>query len=255
MTHDLEQGSVDLVQGGPTLRAPLTPVRTRKASDILADELRERIVAGEYEIGEMLPPERTLSETCEVSRATVREALRILEVQQLVRIRPGRGGGAMVRHPSPELVADSMDMMIRSRSMGLNDLLEARHAIEPASARLAALNRDDADLTVLEQANADLVSAINDSHVKYNQANIEWHTAVVHASHNVVLVSVMDALSRSIYRSTDMEAVLTRAVREETAASHLKITEAIRKRNGEAAARRMAGHVTSAAEVLRSRLS
>ena len=72
----------------------LTPLPVPKASDVLADDLRERILLGEVPEGTALPTERDLVAQTHMSRATVREALRILEVQGLIRIKTGRAGGA-----------------------------------------------------------------------------------------------------------------------------------------------------------------
>lgn len=238
------------LSGAPLQHADLPPVRPQKASDLLAAELRNRIVGGEYAIGEMLPPERELSETTEVSRATVREALRILEVQELVRIRPGRGGGAAVRQPSSRLVADSLNMLIRSHGVELKELLEARQAMEPAGAMLAAQHRTDDDIEAIEAAHEVLLETVDGPHEAYNKANVDWHRSVIQASHNIVLTSVMRALSPSIQQSTEMESILTKEVRSETSIIHGKITEAICRGDAEAARRRMGRHVSAAGEVL-----
>jgi DNA-binding transcriptional MocR family regulator len=86
----------------------LAPMEVPKASDVLADDLRERILEGEFEEGTALPTERDLVTQTRMSRTTVREALRILEVQGLVRIKAGRGGGAFVQRPGKESVASSV---------------------------------------------------------------------------------------------------------------------------------------------------
>src|SRR6266496_2247824 len=75
----------------------LTPMQVPKASDVLADDLRERILRGEFPENTALPPERELVVQTRMSRTTVREALRILEVQGLVRIKAGRAGGKIGR--------------------------------------------------------------------------------------------------------------------------------------------------------------
>ena len=72
----------------------LTPVDVPKAADVLARDLRERILSGELPEGVALPAERELVKQTQMSRATVREALRILEVQNLLRVKAGRAGGA-----------------------------------------------------------------------------------------------------------------------------------------------------------------
>src|SRR2546421_11491774 len=130
----------------------LTPMPVPKASDVLADDLRERILLGEFPEGTALPTERDLVAQTQMSRATVREALRILEVQGLIRIKTGRAGGAYVQKPDDESVADSVALAIRGRRIRMAALLETREAIEPACAQLAAKYRTDADLERLDKA-------------------------------------------------------------------------------------------------------
>src|SRR5260370_14272352 len=100
-------------KGGPN-RSPvrLTPMPVPKASDVLADDLRERILLGEFPEGTALPTERDLVAQTQMSRATVREALRILEVQGLIRIKTGRAGGAFVQKPDDESVAHSVALVL-----------------------------------------------------------------------------------------------------------------------------------------------
>src|SRR3954469_21217021 len=106
----------------------LSPMDVPKASDVLANKLRERILSGEYPEGTPLPPERELVVQTRMSRTTVREALRILEVQGLIRIKAGRAGGAFVQHPGEESVADSLDLLIRGRRIRLASVHETREA-------------------------------------------------------------------------------------------------------------------------------
>lgn len=152
-----------------------------KASDVLAGEVRERILSGEFTEGTALPPERQLVEQTGLSRATVREALRILEVERLLEIRPGRGGGAFVHRPGRESLANTVRLVIRGQRIRLEDLHETREAIEPACAALAARRRTDADLAELDDAHTDLVAADEDIQ-RFLRANIRWHNAVARAA-------------------------------------------------------------------------
>src|SRR6201981_3211521 len=122
----------------PRSSARLKPVNAPKASDVLARELRERILSGELEEGVALPAERELVKQTQMSRATVREALRILEVQNLVRVRAGRAGGAFVQRPTTKSMASSVSMLIRGRQVKLVDLMETRAAVARFWAELAA---------------------------------------------------------------------------------------------------------------------
>lgn len=222
----------------------LEPIAVPKASDVLVNELRERILRGEFPEGTALPPERELVTQTQMSRTTVREALRILEVQGLVRIRAGRAGGAFVQRPGQDSVSSSVSLLIRGRKIRFAALLETREAIEPVCAELAARHRTDADLEALKTANATIADP-DCSLADFLQANVDWHIAVASATHNELVAAFMTALSRAIYASTENEAFVDAEVRRTTARAHKSIAEAIVKRDAAAASRRMVRHVHS----------
>src|ERR1700704_3057241 len=225
----------------------LSPVDVPKASDVLAGELRERILNGELAEGAPLPAERELVKQTQMSRATVREALRILEVQNLVRVRAGRAGGAFVQRPTTSSMASSVSMLIRGQRIKLADLMETREALEPFCAELAARKRTDEDLALLDRANDDLANP-DASLPDFLQANLDWHVGVAMASRNELLIGFMTALSHAIYTGTDNSAFVDDDVRAVTQRAHRSITTAIRSRDAEAAARRMRRHVHSYAK-------
>jgi GntR family transcriptional regulator, transcriptional repressor for pyruvate dehydrogenase complex len=227
----------------------LTRVDVPKASDVLARELRERILSGELAEGTALPAERELVKQTQMSRATVREALRILEVQNLVQVRVGRAGGAFVQRPSTKSMANSVTMLIRGQKIKLADLMETREALEPFCAELAARKRTDDDLAVLDQANEDLANPEADLPA-FLQANVDWHVGVAMASHNELLIGFMTALSHAIYAGTENPAFVDDNVRAVTQRAHRSITNAIRSRDPDAANRRMRRHVHSYAKAV-----
>lgn len=227
----------------------LSPVEVPKASDVLAGQLRERILTGELAEGESLPPERELVKQTQMSRATVREALRILEVQNLVRVKAGRAGGTFVQRPTTKSMASSVTMLIRGRRIKLVDLMETREALEPFCAELAARNRNAADLAELDRAN-DAIADPEADLERFLQANLDWHVGVALASHNELLTGFMMALSQAIYVGTQNEAFVDTEVRAVTARAHRGITESIRNRDAEAASRRMRRHVHGYADAL-----
>src|SRR5271156_84974 len=236
------------MEPGATSSAPnrstvlLKPVDVPKASDVLARELRERILSGELAEGTALPAERELVKQKQMSRSTVREALRILGVQNLVRVRTGRAGGAYIQRPTTKSMASSVTLMIRGQQIKLADLMETREALEPFCAELAARKRTDHDLAVLDKANEDI--AIPDADLPaFLQANLDWHVGVAMASHNELLIGFMTALSDAIYTGTENAAFVDDNVRTVTARAHRSITTAIRNRDADAAGRRMRRHV------------
>src|SRR6266576_2668058 len=212
-------------ESGPRRRAVrLTPLHVPKASDVLADDLRERILRGDFPEGTALPTERGLVNQTRMSRATIREALRILEVQGLVRIKTGRAGGAYVSRPGQDSMADSVDLLIRARRIRIPALLETRAANE-AMAAAGTL-------------------------AEFLQANVDWHVAVAVAGHNELLTGFMRALSRSIYASTDNQGFVDDDVRLTTLRAHRAVTKAIQAEDPDAARRRMSRHVHSYAEAV-----
>ena len=225
----------------------LKPVDVPKASDVLARELRERILSGELTEGTALPAERELVKQTQMSRATVREALRILEVQNLVRVRAGRAGGAFVQRPTTKSMASSVTLLIRGQKINLADLMETREALEPFCAELAARKRTEDELAVLDRANKDISDPDADLPA-FLQANLDWHVGVAMASHNELLIGFMTALSHAIYTGTENAAFVDDNVRTVTARAHRSITTAIRNRDADAAGRRMRRHVHSYAK-------
>ena len=225
----------------------LKPVDVPKASDVLARELRERILSGELTEGTALPAERELVKQTQMSRATVREALRILEVQNLVRVRAGRAGGAFVQRPTTKSMASSVTLLIRGQKIKLADLMETREALEPFCAELAARKRTEDELAVLDRANKDISDPDADLPA-FLQANLDWHVGVATASHNELLIGFMTALSHAIYTGTENAAFVDDNVRTVTARAHRSITTAIRNRDADAAGRRMRRHVHSYAK-------
>ncbi|WP_448388329.1 FadR/GntR family transcriptional regulator [Microbacterium aurum] len=227
----------------------LSPMKVPKASDVLAHELRERILEGEYAAGAGLPAERELVSQTGMSRTTVREALRILEVQGLIRIKAGRTGGAFVQQPGQEVMISTVGLLVRGQRIRLSSLLETREAIEPYCARLAALHRTTEDLERLEDRALRVADPSHDL-AGFLDANIEWHNEVARASHNELLAGLMTGLSHAIRAGTDDEAFVDEAVRATAARAHEGVMRAIRAGDGDAAFRRMNRHVHSYAEAV-----
>ncbi|MEY2455567.1 MAG: hypothetical protein QOK06_661 [Acidimicrobiaceae bacterium] len=117
---------------------PRVPTRLRglRTTELLVDELRRAVVAGEA--GEYLPPERVLAEQYEVSRPILREAIRVLESEGLVEVRRGIKGGARILEPSMTELARGFAVHLQRRRLTVGDLLLARETLEIAAVRLAA---------------------------------------------------------------------------------------------------------------------
>ncbi|MBL8338301.1 MAG: FadR family transcriptional regulator [Rhodoferax sp.] len=219
-------------------------IQVPKAADMLAGVLREKILEGHYEEGTDLPNERDLGLRSGLSRASVREALRILEGEGLIVTRSGRNGGSAVMRPSLATIERSVAIFIRGQKIRLEAVLETRSAIEPSCARFAAMHRTDEDMVQIEARHRALMAASESGDLAaYLRANLDWHVQVVRASHNELLIAFISAVSQSVYVSTDIEGFNSVDVRQAVIRAHQQVNEAIRARDGDAAARRMARHV------------
>ncbi len=218
------------------------PVVVPKASDILAEQLREHIITGRLAQGSFLPTERQLVTDSGLSRTSVRDALRVLESEGLITTKVGRSGGSMITLPGRDAAARSVEQFVRTHGIRLDALLKCRVAIEPTLAELAALNRTDAQLAEMEALHVEFSSSAGDVR-RYKDVNLDWHLAVARASGNEPLIAFIEAISNPIRDAMDYNHVTTPELRQTAIAAHSKILEAIRAKDAKAAYRRMQGHV------------
>ncbi|MBU4566869.1 MAG: FadR family transcriptional regulator [Desulfarculus sp.] len=118
--------------------------------EVVASELREAILNGTLKMGDTLPNETELARQLAVSRPVIREALRYLQAQGLIKINRGTKGGAMVGRIDHLFLLENMADLIRLRQLTVDHLVQVRQFIEPEVFRLAAENATDEDLIDLE---------------------------------------------------------------------------------------------------------
>jgi len=166
-------------------------------ADNVAAILKQSIVDGELAVGRSLPSERELMIRYQVSRASVREALRVLGAQGLIEVRRGRKGGSFISNPPPELVVQSLSMFIKGQDIRFLDLVFAREAIEPAAAAQAALCRTEDQVDHLRQY---CVACEETRHnvPAFVEANLGWHLAVAAASNNPLFVTFLSSISSAM---------------------------------------------------------
>jgi GntR family transcriptional repressor for pyruvate dehydrogenase complex len=223
----------------------MAPISLRTGPEILANQLREKILSGTFGEGTALAPERLLVEQTGLSRPTVREALRILEAEGLVETRQGRNGGAWIRRPDETFVSKALNLFIRGLPVALSDLVETRKILETGIARVAALRRTDDDLRVIAAIAKRVAKVAHTDPLQAIKENIAWHLAVAKASHNDLLIAVMAAFSNAV-DPTAGDREMAQKLMPTGAAGLVKaqqrIFEAIAARDADAAARRMLRH-------------
>jgi DNA-binding FadR family transcriptional regulator len=218
------------------------PIELQTASDVLADRLRAQILSGELPAGTQLPVERELVERTGLSRTVVREALKALAREGLVRTRAGRNGGTVVIRPGTGSIVRSLDQFAQAGDVPLDALLEARELIEPICAGLAATRRTEEQLAELETIHDRLAAARGQAAAE--PENIRWHVAVARASGNDLLASFVEGLA-SVRKAGTENRHLSARMRRGVVEAHAAIMVAIRAGDGEAAARRMRRHIAA----------
>ena len=123
-------------------------------------------------------------------------------------------------------------------------LRPTRLAIKPSPSNTRNASRTEEDLEALEACHAKLELASEAGDLSaYTKANLEWHVQVVRASHNELLMAFISAISQSVFVATELEGFNSLEVRNAVITAHRKVMDAIKAKDGEAAARRMGRHM------------
>lgn len=161
-------------------------VRAKKVPELMASDIRKRIVRGDLQEGDTLPPEADLMQQYNVSRPTLREALRILESESLIVIRRGGIGGAMVKRPMLNATARHFGMILQDRGASVQDVYKARMVIEPpamADLARAVTKPQVADIKKRLDAADDLIG----SPAKYAHAITEIREYMISLAGNITV--------------------------------------------------------------------
>jgi GntR family transcriptional repressor for pyruvate dehydrogenase complex len=213
-----------------------TRVNTKTAAVQIADQIRLAIARGSVRPGQRLPSEHELATNFGVSRAAVREAIKMLSAAQLVESTRGAAGGNFIVLPRPEGMAQSIGealaLWFQHGNISLAEVNEARVAIERTCVRLAAERRSPADLdemhACIEQARLPDVQNEHFSHL-----DLAFHVAISRAARNKVLELAMTPVH--LVRAQTNRLLLPVLDREQIADEHLAIYQAIQHRQPDAA--------------------
>jgi len=230
--------AVESAQANDSL-AELGLINVPKSCDVLAERLQQQILGGTYPPGSSLPTERELVTTTGLGRGSVREALRILEAQGLVRTRAGRYGGSVVSKPTDALLASHISLFAKGHSVSLRALVEARQALEPMVATLAARNRTAEDLATLKAVSARLDAAAVNDVPRFLTENVNWHTALAVASHNDLLRAFTASISELMFEASRFEHFAAPDVRALVTHAHRRILQAIEAGDADLARQRV----------------
>lgn len=222
-----------------------------RRSQEIVEELARRMAEGELAPGDRLPSERSLAEGFGVSRGVVREALRHLAAQGAVESR--RGDGAYVREAPGADLGRALAQGLAEAGQRLAHLFAFRRVLETGMAELAARYATDRDLQILKALAADqhrrLLRDPGDSPDPALDADLDtaFHLALAKATGNPVFVQALRSLT-SILAETRRADLVTPQRRAASATHHLRILDAVARRDPAAARRAMDRHLREAEE-------
>jgi GntR family transcriptional repressor for pyruvate dehydrogenase complex len=206
------------------------PVRTRHTFEEAAEQIAGKVRSGELRLGDKLPPERDLAVQMQISRPTLREAVRVLGEAGVVEVRRGPGGGIFVAGDvvPVELVRERSSLRLEE----VADVLEARRLIEPGVAQLAARRATEAHLAALERSIDDMREICARGYApsdeeRFLQLDMQFHLAMARAAGNPTVEALMKALLRQLEIARDMAMHLP-LVPEWTIEIHEKTLQALR---------------------------
>jgi GntR family transcriptional regulator, transcriptional repressor for pyruvate dehydrogenase complex len=220
----------------PDFVAGITPIEHLSVYELVVDQLRSAIHMGTYTPGEKLPTERDLAQRLEVSRLSVREAIRVLEVEGYVETRRGATGGIIVLDRGIE--EQRIGPYIREMLPRMIEIFEFRAAVEPEAARLAAARRTNEQLRRLQEANDQIDHSLETQ--RFRLADSQFHLGITDAAQNSWMREAVERARSAVWIPADP---LYDHVFRTATAHHGQILDAIRARDGDAAARAMREHL------------
>jgi GntR family transcriptional repressor for pyruvate dehydrogenase complex len=223
--------------------------RVRKAYEQVYDQLRAMILSGELLRGHRLPTEMALSAEFGVSRGTIREALRLLVAENLIRTAKGAGGGNFVTLPTVDHISDyvqrNIELLSRTDQVTLPEFLEARELIEIFAVRHAAVSRTDEELEAL-RATLSLESDLS-TYEQYLK-NKDFHQVLVNACGNTLLQIAAQPIF-SILHTHLARSELSDRFPKRVCGEHAGILDAIEARDPDRAEQLMRDHLAYLAGV------
>jgi GntR family transcriptional regulator, transcriptional repressor for pyruvate dehydrogenase complex len=223
--------------------ATIEPIRRIKLYQGIVEQIETLLERGELKPGDQLPAERTLADQFQVSRASVREALRTLELLGIVETRAG--GGTFVRQVAPDDLAKPLQSLI-ARGHTLSDVIEFRGVVEPAIAALAATRIDTpllAELHELLIAQQVKVTAGQ----PYADEDTRFHEVIGDAAGNELLTTMLGVIW-DVLRASREQWLQTNARAHASLEAHHRIYDALARHDADAARKASSEHIKAVGE-------
>ena len=224
----------------------IQPIEKLVLIDQIIETVGRLIAEGLLKPGDALPGERGLSEMLKVSRTSVRQALKALDVLGVLEIRPG--SRTYLNKSISKLLINPMKFMTLLHKVGVIELFETRKIIEVALARLAAENATEKDIEKMRIALEESKQNLNNPK-KYLYLEMDFHEAIFVASSNRILTAFMASINNLLLETRE-KTVMIYLDLEDSLKQHIKIFNAIRNRNPEKAGEAMFEHLSKIEKIL-----
>ena len=215
-------------------------VKRGRVSDSVLKQIKQSIITGTYRPGDKLPSEKELMEAFNVSRGSLRDALRTLEEFGFIVVKAGATGGAYVTSEGMKSLANRLYDIMLMEQISFDEILQFRLLTEPGMARLAAENRTEEDIGALEEMNRVREKAIKSGKIPII-VNIDFHQALAKASKNKMVSLLIDAVAL-LFNNEFKKMSLSIQDHQAILEAHKRLTRHIKNREAEKAARAMYEH-------------
>ena len=169
------------------------PLKNTRAFEAVADHIKELIFSGDLNPGDKLPSEIELSKQFNVGRQTIREALRLLEMQGFITIQTGGKGGPVVQDMLHRTMRNLSLDVFRLRKVSIDELVTARLEMESIVLHYAIDNRDDGDIAALTENLKSAKKKIEEKQMA-TEENVHFHKLLSKATKNHIFVMIMECI-------------------------------------------------------------
>jgi GntR family transcriptional repressor for pyruvate dehydrogenase complex len=228
-----------------SIQADFETVRRHKVYEAVAEQI-ERLILRKLKPGDKLPSERELAETLHVSRGSIRDAIRSLELIGMVE--PRQGAGTIVREPTADLLISPFAEVLRHRQALVGELLDFRKMVEPPLAARAAAHVSKDEILAMEDILRRQEAKLNAGEDAIAE-DAEFHYSIALASGNSVMLKVLDLLM-DLLRDTRHRALQVVGRPQKSIAGHRRILAAIKRHDAEAASAAMCRHIEDIEQVV-----
>jgi GntR family transcriptional repressor for pyruvate dehydrogenase complex len=228
-----------------TLKSTFETVRRDKVYEGVAKQI-ERLILKRLQPGDKLPSERELAETLGVSRSSIRDAIRSLELMGMVE--PRQGAGTIVREISSESLVNPLANAIKRKEELIGELLDFRKMLEPQLAARAATRVSPNQISEMEQILERQEQKLRDGESAIVEDS-EFHYAIALASGNSVVLRVLDTLM-DLLRDSRERSLQVEGRPQKSLAGHRRILAALKRHDGEAAKAAMRRHIENVEKIV-----